>query len=194
MPSQKRTRQKLTSSQKRTSWKPTSSENLAWSKWTDPSRDRSGGFEASQVGWLSDRSLRDERAAGRRWSSGVERMVHGELRGPVPREAPAWCLQTARPRVEVVEVGPGGVGRLGSTRSFSGPTRFGSLDPVPSSVPASSHEPDWTTTPSARTGLHSYSSPSSELSGWWRGGSRQSVVTSRRLVRQSGSALAEAGL
>src|SRR6266545_2561389 len=78
MPSQKRTRQKLTSSQKRTSWKPTSSENLAWSKWTDPSRDRSGGFEASQVGWLSDRSLRDERAAGRRWSSGVERMVHGE--------------------------------------------------------------------------------------------------------------------
>src|SRR6266508_5335339 len=88
MPSQKRTRQKLTSSQKRTSWKPTSSENLAWSKWTDPSRDRSGGFEASQVGWLSDRSLRDERAAGRRWSSGVERMVHGELRGPVPRDAP----------------------------------------------------------------------------------------------------------
>src|SRR6266511_3199045 len=109
MPSQKRTRQKLTSSQKRTSRKPTSSENLAWSKWTDPSRDRSGGFEALQVGWLSDRSLRDERAAGRRWSSGVERMVHGELRGPVPREAPAWCLQTARPRVEVVEVGPGGV-------------------------------------------------------------------------------------
>src|SRR6266542_6361190 len=89
---------------------------------------------------------------------------------------------------------PRGVGKVVVTRSYSGPTRFGSFDPARSPVPASSHEPGWTTTPSACVGLHSYSSPSRELSGSLRGGSRQLVVTSLGSVRHAGSALAESGL
>jgi hypothetical protein len=39
------------------------------------------------------------------------------------------------------QLDPCGVGKVSVTRSYSSPTRFGSLDPASSPVPASSHEP-----------------------------------------------------
>jgi hypothetical protein len=82
----------------------------------------------------------------------------------------------------------------GWARSYSSPTRPGSRPPARAPVPASSHDDGRTTTPAAWTGLQSYWAPSSRLSGSFRGGRRQSVVTSEGSVFQAGSSPTDQGL
>jgi hypothetical protein len=89
---------------------------------------------------------------------------------------------------------PGGRGAVGWTRSYSSPTRSGSRLPGRTRAPVNSHDDGSTTIPAASTGLHSYMAPSRRLSGSFRGGRRQSVVTSDGSVGQAGSSLADQGL
>jgi hypothetical protein len=88
----------------------------------------------------------------------------------VPRQRTGECNSTST---------PGGRSPPGWTRSYSSPTSPGRRLPARTPVPASSHDDGCTTTPAASVGLQSYSAPSSRLSGSFRGGRRQSVVTSR---------------